>query len=324
MKAVIQDRYGPPEVLQLVDLPMPEVSDDQVLIEVHAAGVDRGTWHLTTGLPYLLRLSGYGFRRPRVPTAGRDVAGTVVAIGSAVSGFAVGDQVFGSCSGAYAEYACGPESSFIMKPATLSFEQAAAAPTSAITALAALRTVGGLQAGQAVLVIGASGGVGAFAVQIAHAMGAEVTAVCSGRGVEFVRSLGADAVIDYAKAPLAPERKYHLILDIAGGRPLRRLRRLLTSSGTLVIVGSETGGRLFGPLGRTLRALLLSPFVRQRLKGLMAFTNPEGLAELSRLIEAGSVLPVVAKSYSLAEAAQAVRQVGAGGILGKVVLSVRA
>jgi NADPH:quinone reductase-like Zn-dependent oxidoreductase len=324
VKAVIQDRYGPPEVLQLVDLPVPEVSDDQVLIAVHAAGVDRGTWHLTTGLPYLLRLSGYGFRRPRVPTAGRDVAGTVVAIGSAVTGFAVGDQVFGSCSGAYAEYACGPASSFIMKPAVLSFEQAAAAPTSAITALAALRTVGGLQAGQAVLVVGASGGVGAFAVQIAHAMGAEVTAVCSSRGVEFVRSLGADAVIDYAKAPLAPERKYHLILDIAGGRPLRRLRRLLTGSGTLVIVGSETGGRLFGPLGRTLQALLLSPFVRQRLKGLMAFTNPEGLAALSRLIEAGSVTPVVVKSYSLAEAAQAVRQVGEGGILGKVVLSVRA
>lgn len=239
MKAIIQDRYGPAEVLYLADIGRPEPADNQVLIKVHAAGVDRGTWHLTEGKPYLMRVSGYGLRKPSVRAPGLDVAGTVVKIGSNVRQFAVGDEVFGTCGGSFAEYALAKESSLLRKPDRLSFEAAAAVPTSAVTAWKGLHDAGGVVQGQRVLIIGASGGVGSFAVQVAKAAGAEVTAVCGLHGVDLVRSLGADFTVDYHRDEISTAHNFDLIVDIGGGRTLSRLRQALASQGTLVLVGSE-------------------------------------------------------------------------------------
>src|SRR3954462_6267166 len=247
MKAIVQDTYGSTDVLEFGDIDKPEIADDEVLVRVHAAGVDRGVWHVMTGLPYPIRLAGYRVRAPKSPVPGADVAGVVEAVGEAVTRFQAGDEVFGIAKGSYAEYACAPEDRLRAKPATLTFEQAAAVAISGLPALQGLRDHGKLRRGQKVLIIGASGGVGTYAVQLAKAVGAEVTGVCSTTKVDMVRSIGAHHVIDYTHHDFADgDQRYDLILDIGGNSSLSRLRRALTPKGTLVIAGGETDGRGLG------------------------------------------------------------------------------
>ncbi|MDJ0343474.1 NAD(P)-dependent alcohol dehydrogenase [Streptomyces sp. H10-C2] len=323
MKAIVQDNYGSTDVLELRDIDKPVAGADDLLVRVHATGVDRGVWHLMTGLPYLLRIGGFGLRAPKTRVRGTDVAGRVEAVGVNVTRFQPGDPVFGTCDGSFAEYVCGHEDTFARVPANLTFEQAAAVPTSAFTALQGLRDQGRVQAGQQVLIIGAAGGVGTFAVQLAKAFGAEVTGVCSTTKTDLVRSIGADHVIDYTRADFAstPSR-YDLILDIAGNRSLSHLRRALTAKGTLVIMGGEEGGRWFGGVDRQLRALLLSPFVRQNLRVLLARPRQEDLQSLAELIEAGKVTPVLDRTYSLGEVPDALQYLEKGHARGKIVITV--
>ncbi len=323
MKAIAQDTYGSPDVLKLEDIDKPEFGDDDVLIRVHAAGVDRGVWHLMTGLPYLIRIMGFGFRGPKARVPGMDVAGRVDAIGKNVTQFQVGDEVFGTCDGAFAEYARASQDKLAPKPANLTFEQAAAVPVSACTAVEGLRDKGEVQAGQKVLIIGASGGVGTFAVQLAKAFGAEVTGVCSTTKVDMVRSIGADHVIDYTRDDFAqtPQR-YNVILDIAGNRSLSDLRRALTPRGILVITGGEEGDRWIGGTDRQIRALLLSPFVRHKLRTFISTGRQEDLQFLKELIEAGKVTPVIDRTYPLSEAPDAIRYLEEGQVRGKVVITV--
>src|SRR4051794_28596148 len=276
MKAVVQDAYGiaPDDVLRVADIAKPTIGDDEILVRVAAAGVDRGTGHVMTGLPYAIRLAGFGVRTPKAPNPGRSLAGTVESVGGHVTEFSTGDEVYGTCDGSFAEYAGAEARKLALKPANLTFEQAAAVPISAPTALQALRDKAKVQRGQKVLIIGASGGVGTYAVQIAKAFGAEVTAVCSTGKIDLVRSLGADHVIDYTREDLADgEHRYDAILDIGGNRRLSHLRHALAPKGTLVIVGGETGGRWFGGFDRSLRAVLLSPFVSQTLAMLTSSEN---------------------------------------------------
>ena len=322
MKAIVQDSYGSPDVLELRDIDRPTIGDDDVLLRVHAAGVDRGVWHLMTGLPYLIRIMGFGFRGPKVRVPGMEVAGRVETVGRNVTQFQVGDEVFGSCEGAYAEYACAKEGKLAAKPTNLTFEQAAAVPASACTAVEGLRDKGEVSAGQKVLIIGASGGVGTFAVQLAKELGAEVTGVCSTTKVEMVRSIGADHVIDYKRDDFAqgPQR-YDVILDIAGNRSLSHLRRALTPEGTLVIAGGEEGDRWIGGTDRQIRALLLSPFVRHRLRTFVSTGRKEDLQLLKELIEAGKVTPVIDRTYPLNEVPEAIRYLEAGHARGKVVIT---
>ncbi len=323
MKAIFQDTYGSADVLELRDIERPEIDDDEVLVRVHAAGVDPGVWHLMTGLPYLIRIAGYGFRAPKSPVRGTDLAGRVEAVGKDVTQFHVGDEVFGTSDGTFAEYVSAKANKLAPKPANLSFEQAAAVPTSALTALQGLRDHGEAQPGQRVLIIGASGGIGTFAVQLAKAFGAEVTGVCSTTKVDTVRSLGADHVIDYMRDDFAEmAQRYDVILDMAGNRPLSTLRRALTPEGTLVIIGGEEGGRWLGGTDRQIRALLLSPFVRQRLRTFVAKEGAEDLLVLKELIESGKVTPVIDRTYALREAAGAIRHLDEGHARGKLVLSV--
>ena len=323
MKAIVQDTYGPSEVLELRDVDKPVPGDAEVLLRVRAAGVDQGVWHLMTGLPYLIRAFGFGLRVPKSGIRGREVAGEVEEIGRNVVGFRPGDAVFGTCEGSFAEYVCAKEAKLALKPANLSFEQAAAVPISAVTALQGLRDAGQVQAGQDVLVIGAAGGVGSYAVQLAKAFGAHVTGVCSTAKTDLVRSIGADRVIDYKHDDFADgARQYDLILDTAGNRPLSVLRRALKPRGTLVIVGGEGGGRWTGGFGRSLRAAMLSPFVAQKLKGLMAVERAEDLRFLTGLIEAGTVRPVIDRTYALADAPAAIQYVHEGRARGKVVVTV--
>jgi NADPH:quinone reductase-like Zn-dependent oxidoreductase len=323
MKAIVQDAYGPADVLALRDIDRPEAGDGEVLVRVHAAGVDRGAWHLMTGLPYPIRLAGVGVRAPKNKVPGSEVAGLVEAVGKDVTRLRPGDEVMGTCHGSFAEYASGKEHRLAAKPANLSFEQAAAVPISGSTALQALRDQGRVQAGQKVLVVGASGGVGSFGVQIAKAFDAEVTGVCSTAKVDLVRSLGADHVIDYTHEDFADGRqRYDLILDIGGNTPVTRLRRALTPDGTLVIVGGETGGRWLGGLQRQLRALVTSPFVRQRLRVFVAREHYEDLDALTDLIEAGKVMPSVDRTFPLSEAPDAIRYLARGQARGKVVITV--
>jgi NADPH:quinone reductase-like Zn-dependent oxidoreductase len=291
-------------------------------VRVQAAGVDRGTWHIMAGLPYPLRLFGYGLRAPADRVRGREVAGRVEKIGSAVTTLQVGDAVFGIAEGSFAEYAPARADKLARKPANLTFEQAAAVSISALTALQGVRDRGRVQPGQRVLVIGASGGVGTFAVQIAKAFGAEVTGVCSTGKVDMVRSLGADHVIDYTADDTDGGHRYDVILDTGGHRPLRRLRRSLTPRGTLVIVGSETGGRWLGGFDRTIRALLLSPFIRQTLAPLANSENAADLVVLTGLVESGKVTPVIDRTYPLEEAAAAIERMQAGQARGKLVVTV--
>jgi NADPH:quinone reductase-like Zn-dependent oxidoreductase len=265
MQAIVQDTYGAVDVWRVEEIARPEIAGNEVLVKVHAAGLDRGTWHVMAGQPYLMRLIGYGLRAPKNRVPGLDVAGTVVAAGPAVTRFKAGDEVFGISRGSFAGYACARKDKLARKPANLTFDQAAVVAVSGLTALQGLRDAGRLQPGQHVLIIGASGGVGTFAVQIAKAVGAEVTGVCSTAKTGLVASIGADHVIDYTHDDFADGRqRYDLILDIGGYSPLSRLRRALTPRGTLVIVGGEDGGRWTG-MDRQLRAVALSPFVRQRL-----------------------------------------------------------
>jgi len=322
MKAIVQDTYGSPDVLELSDIDKPVVEHDDVLVRVHAAGVDRGVWHLMTGLPYLVRL-GFGLRKPRGRVRGLDVAGRVEEVGKDVNRFQPGDEVFGTCDGSFAEYACAKEDDLVSKPAKLSFEQAAALPTSATTALRGLRDAGRVEPGQKVVILGASGGVGTFAVQIAKALGAEVSGVCSTRKTDLVQSIGADHAIDYTREDFADgRRRYDVILDIAGNRSLSHLRRALTPQGTLVIIGGEEGGPWFGGVDRQLRALMLSPFVRQKLKAPIYMTRKEDLQVLKGLVEAGKVTPVIHKTYPLSEVPEAIRHLEEGHARGKIVITV--
>ncbi len=325
MQAIRQGRYGtvPEDVMGLDRVARPGIAAHEVLIRVRAAGVDRGTWHLMAGQPYLMRLLGFGVRGPRNRVPGLDVAGTVVAVGPEVTRFAAGDEVFGIARGSFAEYAAAWEDTLARKPAALSFGQAAAVAVSGLTALQGLRDAGRIQPGQKVLVIGASGGVGSYAVQLAKSFGAEVTGVCSTAKTDLVRSIGADHVIDYTRADFADGRQhYDLILDIGGSSRLSRLRRALTRRGTLVIAGGE-GDRWTG-VGRQLRALALSVLIRQRLT--MYASRPRhrqaDLDTLRQLIDAGQVTPVIDRTYPLAEAPQAIRRLQAGHARGKIVITV--
>ena len=329
MKAIVRNRYGSADVLELRDVEMPRPGDGEVLLRVGAAGLDRGAWHIMAGKPYLMRIAGFGVRRPKTAGLGSDVAGVVEEVGAGVTGLRPGDAVFGTCGPAskaasFAEYAVARPGRLASLPANLSFEQAAAVPVSGQTALQALRDMGRVRAGQSVLVIGASGGVGTFAVQIAKALGAQVTGVCSTPKVDAVRSLGADHVIDYTRAEITDgDRRYDVILDIGGNRPLKLLRRALAGDGTLVFVGGEGGDRWTGGLGRPLRAMVLSPFVGHRLgtPWFVAGENTADLDELRRLIEAGSVAPVISSVVQLAGVPDAIRDLVAGRVQGKVVIT---
>ena len=323
MRAIVQDRYGSADVFVLAQVARPEIADNEVLVHVEAAGLDRGTWHMMAGRPYLLRLLGFGFRRPKNRVPGLDVAGTVVAVGSSVTRFSPGDEVFGISRGSFAEYAAVLEDKLARKPANLTFEQAAVVPISAGTALQALTDVGGVEQGQQVLIIGASGGVGSYAVQLAKAFGAEVTGVCSTAKLDLVRSLGADHVVDYTRQDFAGgSSRYDLVLDIGGNSSLSRLRSALTPTGTLVIVGGEEGGKWTGGFGRSLRAPLLSPFVRQRLTMLASKERAGDLERLSPLIEAGMVVPSIDRTYPLDRVAEAMRHLEAGEVRGKVAITI--
>jgi NADPH:quinone reductase-like Zn-dependent oxidoreductase len=326
MRAIVQDAYGSAaeDVLRLEEVARPTIGDDgDVLVRVRAASVDRGTWHVMAGLPYPIRVAGFGLRAPKALNPGRSLAGTVESVGADVTGFQIGDEVFGIGEGAFAEYARARPSTLAPKPVNLSFEQAAAVPVSAITALQAVRDHGRARAGQTVLVVGASGGVGTFAVQIAKAFGAVVTGVCSTAKTDLVRALGADHVVDYTREDFADgEHRYDLILDIGGNRRLSHLRRALTPRGRLVIVGGETDGRLLGGSDRQIRAHLLSPLVSQKLGTFIASENADDLMVLRDLIEAGKVAPAVDRTYPLSEAPAAIRHMQDGHARGKVVVSV--
>lgn len=324
MQAVVQDGYGSTEILRLAHIPRPEIGEREVLVRVHAAGLDRGTWHLMTGKPYLLRLA-FGIRSPRQPVLGRDVAGTVVEAGSAVTRFAVGDEVYGIAPGSFAEYAVASEDKLAPKPVNLTFEQAAAVPISALTARRALGGAGRVGPGQKVLVTGASGGVGSYAVQLAKACGAEVTGVCSTAKTDLVRSLGADHVVDYTSQDFADGRQhYDVILDIAGNTKLSRLRRALTPAGTLVLVGGEEGNDLTGgTIGRQLWARTVSLFVRQHLTSVLNKESGTDLEQLTALLQAGRATPSIDRAFPLADTAEAMRHLEAGRARGKVVIVVR-
>lgn len=325
MTAIVQDKYGeaPEQVLRVAAIDRPRIGDNDVLVRMQAASVDRGTWHIMAGLPYPIRLAGFGFRAPKYDNPGRNLAGTVEAVGSGVTAFTPGDEVFGIGEATFAQYARAAQDKLAPKPAKLSFAQAAAIPVSALTALQAVRDHGRVKTGQHVLVLGASGGVGTFAVQIAKAFGAEVTGVCSPAKLDMVRALGADHLIDYTAEDIADgERRYDVILDIGGNRKLSHLRRALTRRGRLVIVGGETDGRWLGGVDRQVRAMALSPFITQTLGTFVASENAADLTALRDLIDAGRLTPVVDHSYPLTEAAAALRHLLDGAVQGKVVITI--
>src|SRR4051794_38929057 len=326
MTALVQETYGadPDQVLRLAEVALPAVGDGEVLVRVRAASVDRGTWHLMAGLAYPIRLV-FGLRRPRFANPGRNLAGTVEAVGAGVDGFRPGDEVFGVAAGngTFAEYVIARPDRLSAKPANLSFEEAATVPVSASTALQAVRDHARVRAGESVLVLGASGGVGSFAVQIATSIGAEVTGVASTAKLDAVRALGADAVLDYTREDVVDgRRRYDVVLDIAGNRPLRQLRRALTTHGRLVIVGGETGGRWLDGLDRQLRAVLLSPFVSQRLGFFVNKENAADLAALRELIEAGAVTPAVDGTVPLDQVPAAIRRLIDGQVTGKLAVTI--
>ena len=325
MKAVVQDRYGGPEVLEFRDIDQPVPKDNQVLVKVQAAGVHRGDWHIMTGLPYMIRLvvPALGPRRPKVPVLGMDVAGRVEAVGKDVTRFQPGEEGFGWTDGSFAEYAVAPEDHLAAKPAALSFEEAAVVPISGFAALQAVRDVGEVQAGQRVLVLGAAGAVGWFAVQVAKALGAHVTGVASTSQLELVGSIGADEVIDYTRTDVTDgARQWEVIVDTGGRRTLAQLRRALTPTGTLAIVGGEGGGRLMGGFLRNLRAPVLSRFIGQRLRMLASKPNQKDLQVLRELIEAGKLRPLIGRTYPLGEVPEAMRALEAGKTRGKIVITV--
>jgi NADPH:quinone reductase-like Zn-dependent oxidoreductase len=322
MRAIVQRSYGSPEVLESADVDRPAVGDDDVLVRVRAASVHPGDYFLMTGEPYVVRLA-FGLRRPRHPIPGRDLAGVVAAVGKDVVDLQPGDEVFGwSTTGTLAEYACVPADQLVRTPANLSAGQAAAVPTSGLTALQALRDIAHVQPGQAVLITGASGGVGTFAVQIAKALGAEVTAVCSTRNVELVRSVGADHIIDYTRTDFTRTGlRYDVIFDSVEAQFLSEVRRALTPTGTL-IPNSGRGGLWVGPLGRIVKARARSLFTRQTLRPFTSVGKRQDLLDLAELLEAAQLTPVIDRTYPLSQAAEALRYVGAGHTRGKVVITV--
>jgi NADPH:quinone reductase-like Zn-dependent oxidoreductase len=318
MMAITQDRYGSSEVLKTQDIDKPQIADGQVLVRVHAASIHLGDWILMTGVPYVMRMAT-GLSKPKNRVPGTDVAGTVEAVGAHVQSRRPGDEVFGWCTGAFAEYASASEDQFVTKPANLTFEQAAALGVSASTALQLLRDDAGVRPGQKVLINGASGGVGTFAVQIAKAFGAEVTGVCSTRNVELVRSIGADHVVDYTREDFrAGAARYDVILDNVGDRSMADTRRALTPNGTLV---SNGGGHSAGKLGRVFRGSVVSMFVRQQGRPSVKTQNRADLVALTALVEAGKVTPVIGATYPLTETAGAISHVAAGHARGTVVVA---
>jgi NADPH:quinone reductase-like Zn-dependent oxidoreductase len=320
MDAIVQNTYGSADTLEFRSIAPPTIADDEVLVQVKAAGVDRGVWHLMTGTPYAARLA-FGVRAPKNPVPGMDLAGRVAAVGNDVTGIAVGDEVFGIGKGTFAEYARATPEKLVAKPRNISFEQAAVVAISGVTALAAVRDHGCVKAGDRVLVIGASGGVGSFAVQLAKYYGAIVTGVGRSDNEPFVRSLGAEHYIDYVRDDIGNER-YDVVSDIAGNRPLSRLRRALTPAGTLVIVGGENGGPLTGSLHRQFGAKLMSPFIKQRLTFFVSRERRADMAFLAERIAAGDIVPALDRAYPLKDAADALRALEAGAVRGKLALSV--
>ena len=317
-RAVHLDHYGPPTLVQQRDVGVPEPAPDGVVLRVHAAGVNRGDALAIEGIPYAARLS-YGVSRPKNPVPGTDVAGVVVSVGAQVASFEPGDRVFGWARGAFAEYAAAAASDLVQAPEGLTFEEAAATPTAAVTALQGLR-LGNVGAGHHVLVLGASGGVGSFAVQLAKSVGAEVTGVCSTRNVDLVRSIGADHVVDHTTDdPTAARRRYDAVLDLAGRRPLSVARRTLKRGGTYVVIGGGTPRSLTG-MGRFLAAFALSPFGPERLRPLFATPDPDDLATVTQRLATGEIRPVVEAAYDLRDAADAIDFVHRGQARGKVVL----
>jgi NADPH:quinone reductase-like Zn-dependent oxidoreductase len=324
MKAIVQVAYGAESeaVLRVAEVAKPTLRDDEVLVRVAAASVDMGTWHCMTGMPYAMRLAGFGVRRPKASNPGRSFAGTVEAVSKDVTNLERGDEVYGTCDGSFAEYVAARPRMIARKPANLSFEQAAAVPISASTALQAVRKAR-VAAGHRVLIVGASGGVGSFAVQVAKVFGAEVTGVCSTAKVDLVRSLGADHVVDYTRDDFTNGHlRYDVILDTGGNRRLSHLRRALTASGTLIIVGGETGGRWLGGFDRSLRAVLLSPLVSQTLGMLASTENADDLNALRDLIESGQIVPAIDRTFPLSEAPTAIQQLHDGGARGKFVIAI--
>jgi NADPH:quinone reductase-like Zn-dependent oxidoreductase len=322
MKAIVYDKYGSPDVLELKEIDKPAVGDDQVLIRVRAASVNPLDWHFMRGRPFFLRIKA-GLRKPKVIRLGVDAAGTVESVGGNVTRFHPGDEVFGGCTGAFAEYACASEKALAPKPANLTFEQAAAVPIAALSALQGLRDKGRIQAGQRVLINGAAGGVGTFAVQIAKAFGAVVTGVCSTRNVDMVRSIGADHVVDYTQEDFTRNgQRYDLILDSVGNHSLSAFRRALTAKGTLVMVGGPDKGRWIGPMAGMLKVVVLSRFVSQKLLPFLAKRSHEDLVFLKDLLETGKVTPVIDRRHPLSDVPEAIRYLEEGHARGKVVITV--
>ncbi|MFO0547795.1 MAG: NAD(P)-dependent alcohol dehydrogenase [Polyangiaceae bacterium] len=320
MRALLQSAYGSSDVLRLGTTARPTPGSGEVLVRVHAAGIDRGTWHLMTGRPYLMRLMGFGFFAPKQRVPGLDLAGTVVEVGPGVTRFRVGDEVFGIGNGSYAEFATARADKLALRPATISRDQAAVLGVSAITALQALDKAA-LRVGERVLIIGASGGVGTYAVQIAKSLGVEVTAVCRGSKVEAVRALGADQVIDYERADFTDGSvRYDVILDVGGNTKLRRLRRALTPTGRLVFVGGENGGDFTAGFERQLLAFALAPFVKQRFIMMAAREEFESLERVAALAEAGKLRALVDRSVGLAAVPAAIDSLVAGSVTGKIVV----
>lgn len=323
MKAIAQEEFGSPDILELKELDKPSVGVGEVLVRVRAASANPWDWHFMRGMPYIARTQA-GWRRPKNAVLGGDIAGEVEAVGDGVTRFRPGDEVFGFVGhGGFAEYVSVPEDALAVKPAEVSFERAAAVPLAAVTALQGLRDSGGLKAGERVLIVGASGGVGTFAVQIAKAMGAHVTGVCSGKNVDLVKSIGADEVIDYTKEDFTRgSAKFDLIFQLAGTASPSDCRRALTRNGRLVLSSGDSKGRIIGPVGRTLRAALLSPFVSQKLRTLQAGRSKEDLRYLGEMIASGKVTPVIDKTYSLSDTPEAIRYLETGHARGKLVIAV--
>jgi NADPH:quinone reductase-like Zn-dependent oxidoreductase len=321
MKAAVYTRYGSPDVLQIRDVEKPVPKDNEVLIKVRAASVNPLDWHLMRGMPYFVRIVA-GLRKPKNPRPGVDVAGQVEAVGRNVTQFKPGDEVFGTCRGALAEYACTSERSLVMKPDNVTFEQAASAPIAAFTALQGLRDKGQIRPGQNILINGAAGGVGTFTVQIAKSFGAKVTGVCSTRNVDMVRSIGADQVIDYTQEDFTKGgQRYDLLFDLVGNHSLSACRRVLNPKGTYIMAGGTAGRWMIGPLARSIKALVLSRFVSQKLVGLLAKGNKEDLTILRELMEAGKVTPVIDRRYRLSEVPEAIRYLEEGHARGKIVIT---
>jgi NADPH:quinone reductase-like Zn-dependent oxidoreductase len=322
MQAIVQDNYGSGETLALREIERPAIGEHDVLVRVRAAGVNPADWAVMSGLPYIAR-PVYGLRRPKIDVRGTDVAGYVAVVGSGVTRFKAGDEVFGASSGSYAEYAAASEDELALKPVNLSFEQAATVPMAGLVALQAIRDQAQVQAGQSVLINGASGGIGTFAVQIAKAFGAEVTAVASTRNLELIRSIGADHVVDYTKDDFTTSgKRYDAILDNVGNHSLSSLRRALTPTGVLIPNGGNFGNRWFASAGRLIRAAVLFRFGTQRLGRFVVSTSHDDLLALKHLIESGNVTPVLTGTYPLSNAGTAIDHVGAGHAQGKVAITV--